>query len=602
MVGLTSRAGASFGRARNGNVAMMWALLASFLVGLTGLTVDFTRAQMIRAQMQNAADGAALVAARADGMTEAQRAEAARAFFDAEMGDLAAAATLTLTQLPDNEIRAVASMPMPLSLARLVSNNDWTLHVEADAERAGVNLEVALVLDTTGSMAGQRIIDLRAAATDLVDTIVQDVQTPYYSKLALVTYSQGVNLGGYAAQARGPITGPTSISAAAWHDGTQKTITGATRGNPVQITSANHGLANGDVIYISGVSGMGQINNRVFTVSNAATNTFSLQGVNGGGFNSYSSGGAIRRCLAANCGAVITSNNHGLASGEYVYITGVNGMTQLNNAQFQIASATANTFTLAGSAGGYSAYTSGGAAYCTRAGCEFYSFMNAASPSARRLFPFSTCVSERVGAQAYTDAGPGAGYVGHNYTSTANPCPANTIVPLTTDRALLNSRISGLTASGSTAGHIGLAWGWYMLSPNWAHLWPTANQPVSYTTPETMKIVVLMTDGAFNTTYCEGVIGRDSNNGAGAASERNTCNATNGGGFAQAQQLCDAMKARGIILYTVGFHLGGDVTAQNFLRNCATTPDHAHLTGSGDELIAAFNAIAASISQLRLTR
>ena len=36
-----------FGGAEAGNVGMMWALLAAFTVGLTGLTVDFTRAQMI---------------------------------------------------------------------------------------------------------------------------------------------------------------------------------------------------------------------------------------------------------------------------------------------------------------------------------------------------------------------------------------------------------------------------------------------------------------------------------------------------------------------------------------------------------------------------
>lgn len=598
-----------FAQARGGNVAMMWALMGAVLVGLVGITVDFTRAQMIRTQLQNAVDGAALAAARGDTQTAAQRAAAARAYFDAEMGEMAPSATFNLTELANNQMSVQASVPMPMSLARIVRNNDWTIRVSSEAERSGVNLEVALVLDVTGSMSGQRIIDLRAAAQDLVNTIVRDEQTPYYSKLSLVTYSMGVNLGGYAAQARGPITGSTNITAAAWHDGTSRSLGGATRASPAVLTVNNHGLTQGTRIYISGVNGMTQLNGNVYTVGVVVNaNSFRLRNaantgnINSSGWNNYSSGGTIRRCLADTCGAVITSNGHGLDAGEWVYITNVNGMTQLNNNQWEIDSVTGNTFTLANSAGGYSNYTSGGRAFCTRASCEYYSFMNASGSSQRRLHPISTCVSERIGAQAYTDAGPGTAYVGLNYASSANACPASTIVPLTSNRGTLNTQIQGLTVAGSTAGQIGLAWGWYMVSPNWGHLWPAASRPANYNTPETAKIVVLMTDGAFNTGYCEGVISRDSNNGAGSASERITCNATNGPTFDQAAQLCTAMKQRGITIYTVGFHLGNDATAQDFLRTCATTPSHAYLAGGGQELVAAFNAIAASISQLRLTR
>lgn len=58
---------------------------------------------------------------------------------------------------------------------------------------------------------------------------------------------------------------------------------------------------------------------------------------------------------------VITSNAHGLSNGDRVVITGVLGMTQLNNREFTVAGATANTFELSGINGtGFSAYTSGG--------------------------------------------------------------------------------------------------------------------------------------------------------------------------------------------------------------------------------------------------
>src|SRR5262245_36429587 len=107
-----------FARAESGNVAMLWALCGAALIGLTGLTVDFTRAQSIRAQMQNAADGAVLVAERMSNEDLEDRQTAAEAFFDAEMGDMAQVATFEVLPLDSGGHRATASYVMPLSLAR----------------------------------------------------------------------------------------------------------------------------------------------------------------------------------------------------------------------------------------------------------------------------------------------------------------------------------------------------------------------------------------------------------------------------------------------------------------------------------------------------
>src|SRR5436190_1991995 len=163
-----------FGRNRRGNVAMLWALMATALVGTVGISVDFTRAQMIRVQLQNAADGAALAAARDYGATLTQRTAVSRAYFDAEAGDNAAIANFSLTPLPDGTYRVQVSAPMQMSLTSVISNNPWTIAVASDAVQSGVNLEVALVLDTTGSMgSGTKIADMRNAATNLVNTVVR---------------------------------------------------------------------------------------------------------------------------------------------------------------------------------------------------------------------------------------------------------------------------------------------------------------------------------------------------------------------------------------------------------------------------------------------
>ena len=148
---------------------------------------------------------------RGDVMTEEQREEAARSYFDAEMGELASTATLLIEDIPGtNEVSVSAT------------NADAAQHRASRAQRrlgavrglptpsaAATTSKLRSCSTSPGSMAGQRIIDLREAATDLVDTVIREQQTPYYSKIALVPYSMGVNAGSYADEARGDIAGPS---------------------------------------------------------------------------------------------------------------------------------------------------------------------------------------------------------------------------------------------------------------------------------------------------------------------------------------------------------------------------------------------------------
>ena len=74
-------------------------------------------------------------------------------------------------------------------------------------------------------------------------------------------------------------------------------ITGATQANPVVVTAASHGFANGDRVIINSVVGMSQLNNREFTVANQTTNTFELSGIDGTGFDAYTSGGTVAKIV-----------------------------------------------------------------------------------------------------------------------------------------------------------------------------------------------------------------------------------------------------------------------------------------------------------------
>ena len=64
--------------------------------------------------------------------------------------------------------------------------------------------------------------------------------------------------------------------------------------NAVVTTSDTSGLANGDSVLIEGVSGMVEVNDIIFTVSNLVANTSFTIGVDSQGYSAYSSGGTAK--------------------------------------------------------------------------------------------------------------------------------------------------------------------------------------------------------------------------------------------------------------------------------------------------------------------
>lgn len=77
---------------------------------------------------------------------------------------------------------------------------------------------------------------------------------------------------------------------------TPQNITGITKANPGVLSYAGSDTyANGDKVFVTGVGGMVEVNNRTFTVANvnAGANTFELSGVNTTTFTTYTSGGTV---------------------------------------------------------------------------------------------------------------------------------------------------------------------------------------------------------------------------------------------------------------------------------------------------------------------
>lgn len=198
----------------------------------------------------------------------------------------------------------------------------------------------------------------------------------------------------------------------------------------------------------------------------------------------------------------------------------------------------------------------------------------------------NTCVKERVGSDAFTDEDPGPGawleaaeatYNAYNDSWSVERCNSIGPLPLTDNLSALNAYINNLDDFRMTAGHMGIAWGWYLINPQWDSVWPSASKPLPYDEPDAAKAIIMMTDGAFNSYFSSG----------------------QGNSFDQAKRLCDAVKEKQVVIYTVAFQ--APLKGQEILQYCATSAAHAFSPEDGQQLKDAYSMIAQSISDLRIT-
>jgi Flp pilus assembly protein TadG len=196
------------------------------------------------------------------------------------------------------------------------------------------------------------------------------------------------------------------------------------------------------------------------------------------------------------------------------------------------------------------------------------------------------CVKERRGDEALTDAEPGEdAYLEMSepywddeddvWRNVAN-CHDSGPLALTADEGDLYDYVEDMTADGYTAGQIGTAWGWYLLSPEWNSIWSSSSRPLPYDEPDLKKAMILMTDGEFNRAYYS----------------------ANGDSAAQARLLCDEAKAKGIVIYTVAFQ--APQAGKGLLAYCATDSSKAFTPEGAADLTEAYQTIASEISDLRI--
>ncbi len=396
-----------FHTSESGAIAPIFGLMMLVITVAVGMSVDTARGSRVSSMAASALDAAALAGAKAlrlSNPTDAELTALVLEYFNTNFQQNAANALVQgVTVTPnreDNSVQLVANVRVPTTIMAITGTNYLDLTLNAEAVFDVKDVEVSMMLDVSGSMAGSKIEDLKLAAADLIE-ILLPADVPHSNKVAIAPFSTAVNAGDLAA-----------------------------------------------------------------TISNG-------------------------------------------------------------------------------------------------------------TDSRGRSLPgrYTSCVTERRGTNAFTDASPVTDKLNRRSAS----CPAAEIQPLTNDLDALDDAIASLSASGMTAGHLGIAWASYLLSPQWASVFPSESTPVDYDNTDFRKVAILMTDGMFNNYYEN----------------------PNGTSVTQARALCDSMKANGVTIYTVGFQVPADVVPT--LQYCATSPAHYYPAEDGAALRLTFKDIAKRLNGLRLS-
>src|ERR1700693_2643529 len=170
---------------RRGATAAITALAMVALIGCAGLAVDTARTWLVEGRLKTAMDAAALVAARQ--LSDPNRDAEVKAVFWAQFSQgggshnyLGATVTdpvITPDATDSTRIRVDATAAIPTTLFGVISQQTVAFADYAVAQRAGTGLEVALVLDNTGSMAGWPIQSVITSSNDLLNVLYGSADT-----------------------------------------------------------------------------------------------------------------------------------------------------------------------------------------------------------------------------------------------------------------------------------------------------------------------------------------------------------------------------------------------------------------------------------------
>lgn len=531
---------------RRGNFAIISSLVVLPLLLSVGMAVDYSTIIRTRSNLQNALDAAVLAAAREGQHVDDAKARRIAEIFVAEnfrqpVSNLKLVHEGTSFTLRGQAVADIAFGP-------LFGYNGWLVGASSSADIAYASYEVGLVLDTTGSMAGGKLIAMKEAVNGLIDDMSAQVNDKNKLKFALIPFASFVNVG--------PGFGPSFDKDGKQIEGTGAAWLDLNGKSPLKQSELSAGASRFQLYNNLGQKWPGCVETREagnanYDVTDAPADTskpeslfvpaFGIDEPDGKGYNnSYISSDAK---VADN-----SATERQKRWAKYGVATDASGNPLLNG-QLQLVGSVVSLLT-----GGQ---------------------------------PTTIPIDVRT-VSGYGKTGPGFG------------CVTEPIVPLSSDYASMKSKVNAMTASGNTNVMEGVAWGMRVLSPG-----APFTEGVDPKKENTQKIMIVLTDGTNTFTTKSNTLGStyssfgylvDGRLGASSGGANSTTATMN----ARTLAACTNAKAQGIEVYTIRLE-EPDVATGTMLKDCASSPENYFDVPSRAQLDAAFGKIKEHIATVRIS-
>lgn len=484
------------------------------LVGAMGAAVDIGRGELARMKLQTSIDAAGLAAGGSINSTDVNDEVRKYVELNFSRGTLDAVITDVRTQVSDDNLLLTidADATMPTTLMKVFGIDNIPLHAHSEITRTNKGMELVLVLDTTGSMAGSKLTNLQIASNDLIDILFGDTETGENLWIGVVPFSQAVNVGNAHTDWVEPAHTSWDWGTTSWAGCVEARYTGR------DITDAP---PYGD----PGTPADQELFRAYYWADHDSYNNW------------------IRSTTDSDTDRICSNNSNCSCSN----------------------------------------YSCG----CTTNGNSTVCISCSGSGSGRDCDETTETTSTT-----------------YSITSSRGPntyCPSE-VTRMTSSKTIAKTGIAALQAQGNTHVVTGASWGWKMLSPRWRGLWggsmDTDSLPLDYNTDLMIKAAVIMTDGENTiTNSVDGAYDYLSDGRLGTTNSGTAVTELNN----RLRDTCAAMKAKGIIVYTVVFDLSSS-TVDTLLRNCATQPDYYFNTPDAASLRQAFRTIGDSLANLRISK